>query len=270
MIWLYIIATIVAQAIVVVLLIEFINRRSNPSLPKQEQEATPPATSEEEAKPAATPAPDPVGLSGFTYDKFRAMMKEVVKECIEERIEENDVEFDNDEKQSAKKLETAPEVPDARMTPETEAKAWEDNRDVEALLDREDNSVAPANPMASGAGFDEIAKATVVLETPEGRSLDDLKFAVNIYKTVDGTQFTGCLPDALLEKLRLCHEKVELKAPFPDEDEQQAAPEPPAPVKKPKRVKKEQPKPEVREPEIVKPAPLPRKLSVFSKSNQKQ
>lgn len=270
MIWLYLIATIVAQAIVVVLLIEFINRRSLKSDTPKEVEAPVPVEAEKpESTPPATPEDNPVGLSGFTYEKFRAMMKEVVKECIEERVEENDVEFDNKEEKQAKDNETAPDAPSARMTPEAESKVWEDNRDMEAQLDKEDDSVAPANPMATGAGFDEIAKASVIVETPEGRSLDDLQFAVRVYQTVDGTQFTGCLPDALLEKLRMCHERVEMKSPFPDGEKPEVAPEPPAPVEKPKRKPKEKP-PVVQEPEVVRPTPMPRKLNFFSKQPSKQ
>ncbi len=51
----------------------------------------------------------------------------------------------------------------------------------------------------------------MILETADGRTPEDLKFAMNIYRTLDGTQFSGCLPDALLEKLIECHRRFDMK-----------------------------------------------------------
>ena len=149
-------------------------------------------------------ADDAVGLSNFSVADLKAMMEEVVKpirDCVETLMDEKDAEFD---------VKNEVPAPPKRMSPEREARAWEDHRDEEAQLEREDNTVAPPNPLASGVDFDSITKASDIFAVWRTTALGALQFAMNVFRTVDGTQFSGCLPDALLEKLYECHRKVEM------------------------------------------------------------
>ncbi len=242
MTWIYILAAIVAQGIVVVLLIEYIYRKPSKSDSPVAQTTETPETGEQKEPDEKYCETDVVGESTFSYEEFKAMQEDIkaLRECVESMMDAKDADFDV-------KQEPEAAAPDARMSPEAEAKAWEDHRDEIAQLDNEDETVAYPNPLATGADFDSIAKATVILETPDGRTHEDLQFAVNLYKGLDGTEFRGCLPNALLEKLYECHRKVELNDnAFPEdkteEKKAQAEKENPQPKKEraPKR-KTEQP-----------------------------
>ena len=279
MIWLYIIGTIVAQAIVVVLLNEYLNRRGQPHAATPQQEDTPPAPppstvteAKESEHPAINPATpdDAVGLSNFSMADLKAMMEDVVKpirDCVETLMDEKDAEFD---------VKNEVPAPPKRMSPEREARAWEDHRDEEAQLEREDNTVAPPNPLASGVDFDSITKASDILQSGEQQPVGALQFAMNVFRTVDGTQFSGCLPDALLEKLYECHRRVEMNEALREEEsETETAPAEAVPAKKAEVMQqaedKPEPKPEpVIEPE-VKEAPIPRfRMSFLNKPSQSQ
>lgn len=264
MIWMYIIGAIVAQAIAVVLLNEYMNRRGQPPAATPPQEPNPPApppvteTKESEPNPINPAiADDAVGLSHFSVADLKAMMEEVVKpirDCVETLMDEKDAEFDVKDEAPA---------PPKRMSPEIEARAWEDHRDEEAQLEREENTVAPPNPLASGADFDSIAKASGILQSDEPQPIGALQFAMNVFRTVDGTQFSGCLPDALLEKLRECHRKVEMNDEAFREEEpvtEKPAAEPTSEKEPEVRQKEEKTEPKTEpasEPE-VKAAPAPR------------
>lgn len=266
MIWMYIIGAIVAQAIVVVLLNEYMNRRGQYPAEKPQDEDAPPApppplvTEAKESVPQTISpaiADDAVGLSNFSVADLKAMMEEVVKpirDCVETLMDEKDAEFD---------VKNEVPAPAKRMSPEMEAQAWEDHRDEEAQLERDDNTVAPPNPLASGADFDSIAKASGILQSDEPQPIGALQFAMNVFRTVDGTQFSGCLPDALLEKLRECHRKVEMNdEAFRDEEPVTEKPAAEATPEKGTEVRQTEEKTEPKtgqasEPE-VKPAPAPR------------
>ncbi len=266
MIWMYIIGAIVAQAIVVVLLNEYMNRRGQYPAEKPQEENAPPAPSpstvsetKESVPQTISPAiaDDAVGLSNFSVADLKAMMEEVVKpirDCVETLMDEKDAEFD---------VKNEIPTPPKRMSPEREARAWEDHRDEEAQLEREDNTVAPPNPLASGVDFDSITKASDILQSGEQQPVGALQFAMNVFRTVDGTQFSGCLPDALLEKLYECHRKVEMndEAFRQEEPESEIPAAEPIPEKEPEvRQKEVKPEPKaepVIEPE-VKDAPAPR------------
>lgn len=282
MIWLYIIGAIVAQAIVVVLLTEYINRRTQfpPAQQPREEPPSAPApapvaeTKESETPPIpqVTPEDNAVGVSQFSMAELRAMMEDVVKpirECVETLMDEKDAEFE---------VKNEDPAPSKRMSAEQEAKAWDDQRDVEAQLDKEDDTVAPPNPLASGVDFDSITKAASIVESPDNQPVGALQFAMNVFRTVDGTQFSGCLPDALLEKLYECHRRVEMnEALREEENETETAPVETIPVKGteaiPQVEEKPEPKPEpepVIEPE-VKEAPAPRfRMSFLHKPSHSQ
>lgn len=278
MIWLYIIGTIVAQAIVVVLLNEYLNRRGQYPAATPPKEDTPPSAPPV-AEEAKTPEPttinpfvndDAVGLSNFSMADLKAIMEEVVKpirECVESLMDEKDAEFD---------VKNEVPAPPKRMSPEREARAWEDHRDEEAQLEREDNTVAPPNPLACGADFDSLTKASAIVQSDEPQPIGALQFAMNVFRTVDGTQFSGCLPDALLEKLYECHRRVEMnEAPREEENETETAPAETVPAKEAEAMQPAEEKPEPKhEPEPVvepdvKEAPAPRfRMSFLNKPSQ--
>ena len=201
---------------------------------------------------------------------LKAMMEDVVKpirDCVETLMDEKDAEFD---------VKNEVPAPPKRMSPEREARAWEDHRDEEAQLEREDNTVAPPNPLACGADFDSLTKASAIVQSDEPQPIGALQFAMNVFRTVDGTQFSGCLPDALLEKLYECHRRVEMNEALREEEsETETAPAEAVPAKKAEVMQqaevKPEPKPEpVIEPE-VKEAPIPRfRMSFLNKPSQSQ
>ena len=268
-----------AQAIVVVLLNEYLNRRGQYPAATPQQEDTPPAPppstateAKESEHPAINPvtADDAVGLSNFSMADLKAMMEDVVKpirDCVETLMDEKDAEFD---------VKNEVPAPPKQMSPEREARAWEDHRDEEAQLEREDNTVAPPNPLACGADFDSLTKASAIVQSDEPQPIGALQFAMNVFRTVDGTQFSGCLPDALLEKLYECHRRVEMnEALREEENETETAPAETVPAKEAEVMQqaeeKLEPKPEpVIEPE-VKEAPIPRfRMSFLNKPSQSQ
>lgn len=278
----YIIGAIVAQAIVVVMLNEYLNRRErNPAEKPQNTDAptAQPFSPEQEVKTAQSQpispvtTEDAVGLSNFTMADLKAMMEEVVKpirECVETLMDEKDAEFDV-------KNETM--TPPKRMSPEREAKAWEDHRDEESQLEKEDNTVAPPNPLASGVDFDSITKASGILQSDEPQPIGALQFAMNVFRTVDGTQFSGCLPDALLEKLYECHRKVEMndEAFYNEESDPEMPSAETVPEKEPEVKQKEEreEKPMTKANPIVEPevkeAPAPRfRMSFLRNHSQSQ
>ena len=282
MIWLYIIGAIVAQAIVVVLLTEYINRRTQFPPAQQPREELPSApvptpvveTKEHETSsvPQVVPEDNAVGVSQFSMAELRAMMEDVVKpirECVETLMDEKDAEFE---------VKNEVPAPSKRMSAEQEAKAWEDQRDVERQLDKEDDTVAPPNPLATGVDFDSITKAASIVESPESQPVGALQFAMNVFRTVDGTQFSGCLPDALLEKLYECHRRVEMNEALREEEsETETVPAEAIPAKEaepmPQVEEKPEPKPEpdpVIEPE-AKETPAPRfRMSFLHKPSHSQ
>lgn len=274
MIWMYIIGAIVAQAIAVVLLNEYLNRRCEPPAAAQPQEASPPplssAVPEEKESANTVTTLDAVGKSNWTVEELKAMMEDVVKpirECVESMMDAKDAEFD---------VKDEVTTPPMRMSPERESRAWEDHRDEEALLDREDNTVAPPNPLASGVDFDSLTKASSIVQSEEAQPIGALQFAMNVFRTVDGTQFSGCLPDSLLEKLYECHRKVEMndEAFREDKSENEVIPAetPSGKTTEVKQQVEEKPEPEVdpvSEP-AVKAAPIPRFQKSFLKQPQSQ
>ena len=212
MTWLYIIAILLVQVIVAVLLISYIDRgskrdvSSNPSA--ENSEILPSSTDAEqkteisEKEPELSPS---IGESTFVYGQFRDMIKEVmlpiVKECIAEAMDARECEFVNDKNADIR--------PEARMTNEQEKEAWTDNRDIEERLQNEDNTPAMPNPLAGGASFDEIAQATVLVETPGDPTPSQHRFIVKVFHQLEGTQFEDLMPDSMREKVYACHRNVE-------------------------------------------------------------
>lgn len=230
MIWLYILAAIVAQAIAVVLIIEFIERRGkkSPEVPPADtavvaslENKTQPTLESEDVSPVKQPVgndkvaiedDEAVGRSTFTHEQFKAMMeamKPILEECIEKALDMREVEFDKSARQESRKEDKPKD--DMRMTAEQAEKAWEDHRDEEKLLDSENNDPVPPNPLASGADFEQITAATDTLEHPENHTVHEITVAVKVIHGLNGTEFTGCLPDSLFEKLQQYHRMADRK-----------------------------------------------------------
>lgn len=174
-----------------------------------------------------------VGATTFNIDAFKAMIKEVVQpmveECVARAIEDKDVE-----------MADAPDeeyIPSKRMNKEQESEAFNDYRDMENQLDKENDSVAPPNPLASGVDFEQIAEASVIVNSGEEPTKGEHKFIFKIYKQIKGTELAARLPQAQMDKLFACHRKVEqnLEAykDVPDLMELRRAKQKAAPRKKP-------------------------------------
>ena len=214
MTWLYIIAVILAQGIVAVLLISYIDRGSKQQVsePQPEKESEPMAETVKEELKVDAPHKEQdissaIGASTFDYGQFRDMIKEVmlpiVKECIATAMETRECEFVGESKKNSD-----PE-PDARMSKEQEQESWKDNRDVEERLQKEDDTPAMPNPLADGASFDEIAQATVMVETPGNPTPKQHRFIVKVFHQLEGTQLEDLMPDSLREKVYACHREAE-------------------------------------------------------------
>ncbi len=214
MTWLYIIAAILAQVIVAVLLISYIDRGSKQGVPEPQpqKESEPMAEPVKEEQKVDAPKMEQeissaIGASTFDYGQFRDMIKEVmlpiVKECIATAMEARECEFVGETK---KNTDTEP---DARMSKEQEQESWKDNRDVEERLQKEDDTPAMPNPLADGASFDEIAQATVMVETPGNPTPKQHRFIVKVFHQLEGTQLEDLMPDSLREKVYACHREAE-------------------------------------------------------------
>lgn len=209
MIWIYILAILLAQAIVVVLLFQFIDRRSS-ALEEKKEESSVAAGGNMSAgggEASEVPADDDnvVGLSTYNVNDLKKLVTDIIapimKDCIEAAIEMKDVQFEESK--------TAREFAPVRMTPEQEARAFDDNRDSEGMLEREDNTVAAPNSFATGADFDTLAKAQMILQSEGEPTPEEHKIVVDMYHSVEGTEFCARLPKALLEKLYECHRRAE-------------------------------------------------------------
>lgn len=209
MIWIYILAILLAQAIVVVLLFQFIDRRNSATEEKKEElpESADGNMSAGGGEASEVPADEDnvVGLSTYNVNDLKKLVTDIIapimKDCIEAAIEMKDVQFEESK--------TAREPASARMTPEQEARAFDDNRDREEILDTEDNTVAAPNTFASGADFDTLAKAQMILQSDGVPTPEEHKIVVDMYHSVEGTEFCARLPKALLEKLYECHRRAE-------------------------------------------------------------
>lgn len=209
MIWIYILAILLAQVIVVVILFQFIDRRG--SVPKEKKQESSVLAEENmiagggEASEVQADDDNVVGLSTYNVNDLKKLVTDIIapimKECIEAAIEMKDVQFDESK--------IARETVSARMTPEQEARAFDDNRDREDMLDKEDNTVAAPNTFATGADFDTLAKAQMILQSDGVPTPEEHKIVVDMYHSVEGTEFCARLPKTLLEKLYECHRRAE-------------------------------------------------------------
>lgn len=214
MTWLYIIAVLLAQVIVAVLLISYIDRGSKHQVSEPQPKKEPELMSEpiKEEQKVEVPQKEQeissaIGASTFDYGQFRDMIKEVmlpiVKECIATAMETRECEFVGEKKEDSNTQ------PEARMSKELEKEAWADNRDVEERLQSEDDTPAMPNPLAGGASFDEIADASVLVETPGNPTPKQHRFIVKVFHQLEGTQYEDIMPDSMREKVYACHRDAE-------------------------------------------------------------
>ena len=146
-----------------------------------------------------------VGKSKFSIEEARKRAYAAVDDYLES-IEEDDVEFD-------KTPESANNS--ATLSPEDAKKAFETDERIAKEIADSDNSVA--EPMASGVGFDELARAEVILGKKNEPSAEEHKYVVRVFTEFKDTQLMTKIPQALLDKLELCHKKVEAMAAKPAE-----------------------------------------------------
>lgn len=201
MIWIYIIATLLAQGIVVALVFQLIDRKSSSA--KEEK----PIQKEQEKSTAPVEPADVIGASGFSVEKFKEMFAEIIRpvvmECVEAVMEAKDVQFEESK--------TPTTIPDARMSPQQEARVFEDYRDIEEKLESEDNSPTPPNTFASGADFDTLTQATMILQSDNPPTKEEQQVVMKVHRSIEGTEFSTLLPNNLLERMYLCHRNAEMK-----------------------------------------------------------
>lgn len=201
MIWIYILATLLAQGIVVALVFQLIDRKSS-----QAKEETPPQKESEKSSTPVEPT-DVIGASGFSVEKFKEMFADVIRpvvmECVEAVMEAKDVQFEESK--------TPTTTLNARMSPQQEARVFEDYRNIEEKLESEDNSPTPPNTFASGADFDTLTKASMILQSDNPPTKEEQQIVMKVHRSIEGTEFSTLLPNNLLERMYLCHRNAEMK-----------------------------------------------------------
>ena len=141
-----------------------------------------------------------VGKSKFSIEEARRRGYAAVDDYLE-TLDVDDVEFDESTQTPAKS---------AALSPEETQKAFETDQRIAKEIADSDDSVA--EPMASGMGFDELARAEVILGKKSEPSAEEHKYVVRVFTEFKDTQLMTKIPQALLDKLELCHKKVEAMA----------------------------------------------------------
>ena len=175
--------------------------RRNRKAPNQPPAETP----EDSTVDSPTVKKASVGKSKFSIEEARRRGYAAVDDYLES-IEEDDVEFDKSQE---------PANNSATLSPEDAKKAFETDERIAKEIADSDNSVA--EPMASGVGFDELARAEVILGKKSEPSAEEHKYVVRVFTEFKDTQLMTKIPQALLDKLELCHKKVEAMAAKPSE-----------------------------------------------------
>ena len=164
---------------------------------------TPPATPTETSEEVTSGTKKAgVGKSKFSIEEARRRGYAAVDDYLE-TLDVDDVEFDESTQTPAKP---------AALSPEETQKAFETDQRIAKEIADSDDSVA--EPMASGMGFDELARAEVILGKKTEPSAEEHKYVVRVFADFKDTELMTKIPQALLDKLELCHKKVaEMDAP---------------------------------------------------------
>ena len=186
---------------IVLLAIEFLkrNKPTESSEKNDVEEEKPQDVTEHE--PTTTPARKAgVGKSKFSMDDVRRIAAKASENAVSEFLEEmdiDDVEFD--ESESSEKS--------AQLSPEEIKAAFETDQRIADEISDSDNSVA--TPNATGADFDELARAELILGRKNEPTTEEHQYVVRVFASIKNTELMDHIPRYILDKLDECQRKVE-------------------------------------------------------------
>lgn len=179
--------------------IEFLKRnKSTDSTGKDDVEKEKPQHITEH-EPTATPTRKAgVGKSKFSMDDVRRIAAKASENAVSEFLEEmdiDDVEFD----------ETESSV--RQLTPEEIKAAFETDQRIADEISDCDDSIA--TPNATGADFDELARAELILGRKTEPTTEEHQYVVRVFANFKNTELMDHIPRYILDKLDECQRKVE-------------------------------------------------------------
>lgn len=183
---------------IVLFAIEFLKRYKS-SEKSNETEEKPKDVTEHEPTSASIRKAG-VGKSKFSIDDVRRIAAKASENAVSEFMEEmniEDVEFDEPEQQSNT----------ARLTPEEIKAAFETDQRISDEISDSDDSIA--TPNASGADFDELARAELILGRKTEPTTEEHQYVVRVFANFKNTELMDHIPRYILDKLDECQRKVE-------------------------------------------------------------
>lgn len=141
-----------------------------------------------------------VGKSKFSMDDVRRIAAKASENAVSEFLEEmdiDDVEFD----------ETESTVKPAQLSPEEIKAAFETDQRIADEISDSDDSIA--TPNATGADFDELARAELILGRKNEPTTEEHQYVVRVFASIKNTELMDHIPRYILDKLDECQRKVE-------------------------------------------------------------
>lgn len=179
--------------------IEFLKKKQPDSLPsKGEEENDVPDYGQEPS--GSTVRKAGVGKSKFSMDDVRRIAAKASENAVSEFLEEmniEDIEFDEPDNS----------VNDAQLSPEEIKAAFETDCRIADEISASDDSVA--TPNATGADFDELARAELILGRKTEPTTEEHQYVVRVFANFKNTELMDHIPRYILDKLDECQRKVE-------------------------------------------------------------
>lgn len=141
-----------------------------------------------------------VGKSKFSMDDVRRIAAKASENAVSEFMEEmdiEDVEFDETE---------SPENT-TQLSPEEIKTAFETDQRIADEISDSDDSIA--TPNATGADFDELARAELILGRKTEPTTEEHQYVVRVFANFKNTELMDHIPRYILDKLDECQRKVE-------------------------------------------------------------
>ncbi|MCM1142710.1 MAG: hypothetical protein NC453_29410 [Muribaculum sp.] len=172
-------------------------RRKKPATTNDEPETAPP-----EKKSTGKRAG--IGKSKYSIEDVRNIATKtaeaVVAEYFSEDIEEKDVGFDDDSDESE---------PNKTLSPEEIDTAFQTDLRIADEIDASNDT--PAEPMADGVTFDELARGEVILGRKTNPTTEEKQYVVRVFAKVTNTQLMEHIPRYILDKLDECSRTLDEK-----------------------------------------------------------
>lgn len=186
---------------IVLFAIEFLKRNKPTESSEKNDVADEKPQDVTEHEPTTTPARKAgVGKSKFSMDDVRRIAAKASENAVSEFLEEmdiDDVEFD----------ETESTVKPAQLSPEEIKAAFETDQRIADEISDSDDSVA--TPNATGADFDELARAELILGRKNEPTTEEHQYVVRVFASIKNTELMDHIPRYILDKLDECQRKVE-------------------------------------------------------------